>query len=216
MRIYIVEADEAVRATLKQLLEDTDHEVEWYRSGREFVRRSRKLPPGCIIADKNLPDLQTASAECDLLQESMQRHEVILLSGPCDVCDAVAAMRAGVVDFFELPYRRGELLDAVTRSQLRLEERVAEKREDAKNLQLFGNSTKRELSVLRASKDGESSKIAAFKLGLSPRTVEMYRSRILQKLKVPSSPQHSSKRRRPNSSIRRTSGRVLRSSQMRP
>ena len=186
MRIYIVEADESVRATLKQLLEDTDHEVEWYKSGRNFVRKSRKVPPGCIVADKNLPDLQASHAHCELLQECMERHEVILLSGPCDVCDAVAAMRAGVLDFFELPYRRAELLDAITRAQLRLEERVAEKREDAKNLQLFGKLTKRELSVLRASKDGESSKIAAYKLGLSPRTVEMYRSRILQKLKVPS------------------------------
>lgn len=186
MRIYIVEADEAVRATLKKLLEETDYEVEWYKSGRDFVRRSRKLPPGCVIADKNLPDLRASHAECALLQECMERHEVILLSGPCDLCDAVAAMRAGVVDFFELPYRRAELLDAITRAQLRLEERVAEKREDAKNLQLFGKLTNRELSVLRASKDGESSKIAAHKLGLSPRTVEMYRSRILQKLKVPS------------------------------
>ncbi|MFK4004795.1 response regulator transcription factor [Qipengyuania sp. NPDC077563] len=186
MRIYIVEADESVRATLKQLLEDTDHEVEWYKSGRNFVRKSRKVPPGCIVADKNLPDLQASHAQCELLQECKDRHEVILLSRPCDVCDAVAAMRAGVLDFFELPYRRAELLDAITRAQLRLEERVAEKREDAKNLQLFGKLTKRELSVLRASKDGESSKIAAYKLGLSPRTVEMYRSRILQKLKVPS------------------------------
>ncbi|WP_315900231.1 response regulator transcription factor [Qipengyuania aquimaris] len=89
------------------------------------------------------------------------------------------------MDFFELPYRRAELLDALTRANMRLEDRAAKKREAAKNLQLFGRLTDRELAVLRASSQGESSKVAAHKLSLSPRTIEMHRSSILKKLEVP-------------------------------
>ncbi|UOR16694.1 response regulator transcription factor [Qipengyuania aquimaris] len=185
MRVYVVENDDEVRATLRSLLEECGHEIEWYADGREFLHRSGSLPPGCIVVDRNLPGLATLDFDKECVRSCGDRHEVIVLSGPCDVCDAVAAMRAGAVDFFELPYRRAELLDALTRANMRLEERAAKKREAAKNLQLFGRLTDRELAVLRASSQGESSKVAAHKLCLSPRTIEMHRSSILKKLKVP-------------------------------
>ena len=184
MRIYAVEDDSRVRATLSTLLKDSGHDVEWFENGQKFFDQSCTLSPGCIILDKSLPGLETLDVQRRPVRECIDRHEVIIFSGPCDVCEAVAAMRAGAVDFFELPYRRAELLDALTRAQLRLEEKAAKKREAAKNLQLFGRLTDREISVLRASSNGESSKVAAHKLGLSPRTVEMHRSNILQKLGV--------------------------------
>lgn len=185
MRVYVVENDDEVRATLQSLLEACGHEVAWYRDGRDFLHQSGSLSPGCIVLDRNLPGLDTLNFDRECVRTCVDRHEVIVLSGPCDVCDAVAAMRAGAVDFFELPYRRAELLDALTRANMRLEERAAKKREAAKNLQLFGKLTQRELAVLRASGQGESSKVAAHKLCLSPRTVEMHRSSILKKLEVP-------------------------------
>lgn len=178
MRIYVVEDDSHVKTTLSALLKDSDHEVEWFDNGRKFLEQSCTLQPGCIILDKNQPGLDTLDVQQRPVRDCMERHETIIFSGPCDVCEAV--------DFFELPYRRAELLDAITRAQLRLEEKATKTREATKNLQLFGTLTVREMSVLRASGSGESSKVTAHKLGLSPRTVEMHRSNILQKLGVSS------------------------------
>lgn len=183
MRIYIVEDEESVRSSLKLLLDGSEHDIRWYRC-RDFLRMNARLPPGCVILDKSHPRLRGVERQCELVRKCVEQHEIILFSGPCDVCEAVAAMRAGAIDFFELPYRRSELLDAVARAQLRLETRAAEKRKATKKLQLFGQLTERELSILKASRNGESSKVAAHRVGLSPRTVEMHRSRILRKLKV--------------------------------
>ena len=183
MRVYIVEDEEDVRSSLKLLFDGSKYDVRWFRC-RDFLKLSSSLPPGCIILDKDHPRLTGLDRQCQLVRQCVERHEIILFSQPCDVYEAVAAMRAGAIDFFELPYRRTELLDAIARAQLRLEARAAELRESAKKLQLFGKLTEREFSVLNASQNGESSKIAAHRLGLSPRTVEMHRSRILRKLKV--------------------------------
>lgn len=184
MRIYVVEDNEPIRTSLSQLLATRARDVRWFRTGNDFLERADRLDPGCVILDLCLPDLDGLRLQSMLTGNAANKFEIIMISGPCDVCDAVAAMRGGAVDFFEMPYRRSEMLDAITRADLRLQEKAARIRGCAKDRQLFGKLTEREFMVLRASANGESSKLVAHALGLSPRTVEMHRSNILKKLGV--------------------------------
>ena len=184
MRVYIVQGDSETNDLLKQILNLDLHEVHWLNGGDEFLDNVDNLDPGCVILDTCHPDFVGLTSQSKLFAQCTRRHQMVILSGPCDVCDAVAAMRAGAVDFFELPFRRHELLDALVRAELQLQECDVIARNSAEKSLLFGTLTERELSVLRASSNGESSKIAAHTLGLSPRTVEMYRSKIIAKLGV--------------------------------
>lgn len=185
MHIYAIENDRHIQATIAEVIDGTGREVTWFGSERAFFDACEGLMPGCLVIDICALNSHYVDVQARPIRKCLEKFEVIFLSGPCDVCDAVAAMRAGAIDFFELPFRRAEFLDAIARAQIKLEENAAQRREDAKNLQLFGVLTPRELSVLQASSRGESSKIAAHGLGLSPRTVEMHRSRITRKLEVP-------------------------------
>ena len=184
MQIYIVEAEEEEKARICDAFSHRDFEVRWYRTGQRFLDICSDLPSGIVIIDVCLPDFDGLALQHKLWKDCDADHQVILLSGPCDICDVVRAMREGAVDFLEKPFRRAELLDAITRAELIIQDqRQAVERQRMED-ERFMVLSKRERDILQASADGKSTKQVAHVLALSARTVEMHRSNIIRKLGV--------------------------------
>lgn len=181
MYIYIVEQDEREKEHLCEVLAHMHPKVQWYDRGKPFLEVCENLPRGLIILDTCLPDLDGMALLHKLKGDCDNGHEIILLSGPCSVSDAVYAMKEGAVNFFEKPFRQVEMVDAVKEARDRLTQAPSNQLA-GQDLMAIAQLTPRELSVLRASSNGRSAKSVAHSLGLSVRTIEMHRSNIIKKL----------------------------------
>jgi two-component system response regulator FixJ len=156
--------------------------VHTFSTGEAFLAVAAELPPGCVLLDLRLPDLDGLEVQYRL-GELDTDHAVVLLTGFGEVPDAVSAMRAGAVDFLRKPYRRENLLDALSRAGEQIEDNLRQRAERAK-LGAVNTLSERELEVLRALATGKQSKVVAYELGLSIRTIDMHRARIIKRLNV--------------------------------
>ena len=183
MDVYVVDDEPAFQTMVRRMLEAHGHHVQEYSSGTVFLTAAQDLPPGLVLLDLCMPDLDGLAVQARLAEQGSP-HVVVMLTGFGDVPEAVSAMRAGAVDFLTKPCRRGALLDAVDRAEVRLEERKAERAALGRIADLDKLSP-REKEVLQASARGAGSKQVAYQLSLSVRTVEMHRTNIRKKLNVP-------------------------------
>jgi two-component system response regulator FixJ len=179
--IHVVDDDAAVRDSLRFMLEAADLGVRTYDSGAALLERLADLERGCIITDVRMPGMSGLELIARLKQGGSV-HPVIVLTGHADVALAVEAMKAGVVDFIEKPFNDEALLGAVGAALERGEgdsTRAAERAEvEARIARLTG----RERDVFEALVAGDSNKTAALKLGISPRTIEIYRANLMEKM----------------------------------
>jgi two-component system response regulator FixJ len=148
-----------------------------------FISVAGVLSAGCVLLDLCLPDVSGLQVQARL-NEIGAPHAVVLLTGFGDVPDAVAAMRAGALNFLRKPFAPAELEAALADAQKSIEERKAAD-DRADRFAILKTLTPRETDVLAGLAAGKQSKIIAYDLGLSIRTVEMYRGNILKKLGVP-------------------------------
>ena len=179
--VHIVDDDEAVRDSLRLLLYSVGIETVTYGSAADFLARCDCDRPGCLIVDVRMPGM----SGLDLQKELAHRHvplPVIVITAHGDTPMAVGALKAGAFDFIEKPYDDQNLIDSVLHaidrgSRLwRDHERIAKARTDYESL------TAREREVMALVVAGESSKSIAGHLGISPRTVEIHRARIMEKV----------------------------------
>ncbi len=179
--VYVVDDDAAVRESLVFSLEASSIAVVAYESALDLLAHAPTLAPGLIITDVRMPGMTGLELVTRLKQMGLP-HPIIVLTGHADVAMAVEAMKAGVIDFIEKPFDDGALLAAIESARKRLEGdagRQAEREEiEARIAQLTG----RESDVFEAIAAGESNKSAAQKLGISPRTVEIYRANVMEKM----------------------------------
>ena len=179
--VHLVDDDAAVLDSLTFTLSASNFSVGVYSSAQELLARVESLEPGLIITDVRMPGMSGLELVARLKQLGL-RYPVIVLTGHADVAMAVEAMKAGVIDFIEKPFEDAALLNAVERARQQLsgdKDRRAERDNvEARIAQL----TAREKDVFEAVAAGESNKSAAIKLGISPRTVEIYRSNVMEKL----------------------------------
>lgn len=182
MHIHVVDDEPELLASLSLILRREGHDVRTFPTGQAFLAEAADLPPGCVLLDLRLPDLDGLEVQSRLSALDTD-HAVILLTGFGAVPDAVSAMRAGAVDFLSKPYRRENLLDALARAAERIEENARRRAERAK-LGAVHALSEREREVLRALATGKQSKVVAYELGLSIRTIDMHRARILKRLNV--------------------------------
>ena len=182
MHIHIVDDEPELLASLALILRREGHDVQTFSNGDAFLSAAEKLSAGCVLLDLRLPDMDGLEVQCRL-GELDTDHAVVLLTGFGEVPDAVSAMRAGAVDFLRKPYRREKLLDALTRAEERIQDNLRQRAERAK-LGPVHSLSERELEVLRALATGKQSKVVAFELGLSVRTIDMHRARIIKRLGV--------------------------------
>jgi two-component system response regulator FixJ len=181
--VHVVDDDEAVRESLSFMLRSADWDVRAYASGLALLERAAALEPGVIVTDVRMPGM-TGLELVERLKEIGVTHPVIVLTGHADVAMAVDAMKAGVIDFLEKPFDDAALLQAIEAAGRRLGETDSRLADRAEVKTRIAALTGREKEVFDAIAAGESNKSAAQRLGISPRTVEIYRANVMEKLRA--------------------------------
>ena len=181
--VHVIDDDEAVRESIDFLLRSAGLSVQTYDSAASFLDAAPTITAGCIITDVRMPGL----SGIDLLrrlQEMQIGLPVIVITGHGDVPLAVEAMKCGAVDFLEKPFDDDVLLASVRSALNRSEESAAIESERAEIRARIAALTQRERDVLEGLVAGHPNKIIAFKLEISPRTVEIYRANLMTKMKA--------------------------------
>ena len=186
--VFVVDDDEAVRDSLTVMLEAEGLAVEAFPSGRALLEALTPGRAGCVVADVRMPDMDGLELLDRLMARDGGRLRVIIMTGHGDVPMAVRAMKAGAVDFIEKPFAPEVIVGVVRRA---LEARrpapagaaavaaaAAEADEAAARL---ASLTAREAEVLEQLVIGRPNKVIAHELGISARTVEIHRARVMEK-----------------------------------
>jgi two-component system response regulator FixJ len=183
--VHIVDDDSALRESLEFLLGAAGFQTRAYESAADLLARVSELEPGCVLTDVRMPGMNGLELAAKL-RELGVADPVIVLTGHADVPLAVEAMKGGVADFLEKPVR-DEVLIASIRSVLASVAGAAERQaERAELIERLAQLTARERDVFDAIVAGDSNKAAALRLGISPRTVEIYRANVMAKMKAQS------------------------------
>ncbi|MFC3711118.1 response regulator transcription factor [Sphingoaurantiacus capsulatus] len=181
--VYVVDDDDAVRDSARRLLKIVGYEVETFDSANAFMDGVDSLKPGCVIFDINMPGISGLEAQKQL-KERGAAFPVIILTGQGDIGKAVQAMKNGAVEFIEKPYQNEALLNAVEAGFAQLGVRLSEDAANEKAAGVVGRLSPRERQVLQGMLTGLPNKLIGHQLGLSTRTVEVYRSKVMDKLEV--------------------------------
>ena len=179
--VFLIDDDSALHAELVEARDMAGIGVSWYRNAEDFLDAAPSGPSGCVLAEIRLSGMSGLDLHAALLKLDI-RLPVIFLTAHGDVPTAVRAMRAGAFDFLQKPIDSVALLQCL-RAALVIEERrqIAATQQRQLNLKL-DRLTPREREVLTLVVRGRSNKQAAQCLGVSHRTVEVYRCRVMQKL----------------------------------
>jgi two-component system response regulator FixJ len=179
--VYVIDDDDAVRQSLEFLLKTAGVSVRGFESAKAFLDVLPAIKSGCIITDVRMPEI-TGIDLLRHLKESGLDIPVIVITGHGDISLAVEAMKIGAVDFLEKPFD-DDLLLAAVRSALNTEAGAARhKAEIAEIHDKLAALSNRERQVLEGLVAGKANKVIAFDLGISPRTVEIYRANLMTKM----------------------------------
>ncbi len=183
--VHVIDDDESMRDSISFLLASANIEVATYGSAIEFLEALPGISAGCVVTDVRMPEM----SGIDLLKR-LRTHgaylPVIVITGHADVPLAVTAMRLGAVDFLEKPFDDAVLIAAVREALMR---RRDADREQARKADVNGrldSLSARERQVLDGLVAGYPNKAIAFDLGISPRTVEIYRANVMTKMNASS------------------------------
>ncbi len=179
--IYVIDDDEAVRQSIEFLLKTVGITVHSFDSARAFFEVLPGIDHGCVVTDMRMPDI----TGMDILREvSVKKPDlpVIVITGHGDVPLAVEAMKLGAVDFLEKPFDDDLLIGSV-RAALSRDADVAKRKAEVAGInEKLAALSKREREVLEGLVAGKPNKTIAFDLGISPRTVEIYRANLMTKM----------------------------------
>jgi len=183
--VFIVDDDEAVRDSLSWLMESVGLSTETYASADAFLHDYGDDRPGCLILDIRMPGMSGLELQ-SVLKEQGFRLPLIIISGHADVPMAVRALKAGAFDFIEKPFNDQLLLDIVQRAI----EHDRQQRESHAELEEWRarleSLTPREREVLDLVVSGAANKVISSELGVSLKTVEAHRARVMDKLQADS------------------------------
>lgn len=180
--VHVIDDDAAVRDSIAFLLETADLTARTYESALAFLAEVDR-PAGCIVTDVRMPDMNGLDL-ARRLHDDGSVEPVIIITGHADVPLAIEAMRAGVVDFIEKPFEDEVFLAAIHRVLGRASKcssADAERREFGARLKSL---SPRERDVVDGLVKGHANKVIAFDLGISPRTVEVYRANAMTKMQA--------------------------------
>jgi len=185
--VHVVDDDAGLRDSLRLLLEASGLSVATYETATEFFSAATDLAGGCLLTDIRMPGLDGLELQEQLAARPV-RLPVIVMTGHGDVPLAVRAMKAGAVDFLEKPFTDVQLLTAVGRALEQSREARELGRLTAEVSRMIAQLTPREREVLAMLIGGSSTKEIASRLGTSPRTIEVHRGRVFEKLRAGSLP----------------------------
>jgi two-component system response regulator FixJ len=179
--VHIVDDEEPVRNSLAFLLGAAGFAVRTHASATDFLGVAAGISNGCLVTDLRMPDINGV----ELLRELRSRDlmlPAIVVTGHGDVQMAVEAMKNGALDFIEKPFSDEVLIDSIRRAV-----ELASSASDAAAVQSrmqekLSSLSEREIQVLKGVVQGQANKTIAFDLGISPRTVEVYRANLMSKM----------------------------------
>ncbi|MEJ2317634.1 MAG: response regulator FixJ [Gammaproteobacteria bacterium] len=181
--VFIVDDDEAMRNSLRWLIESVGRTVETYESARAFLDNHYPGRSGCLLLDVRMPGMSGLE-----LQSQLESHDirlpVIILTGHGDVGMAVKAMKAGALDFIEKPFDDELLLAAIEKALTEDAEKREERASRAEILARMSQLTKRESQVMEMVTNGKSNKEIAAELNVSAKTVEAHRAHVMEKMQA--------------------------------
>jgi RNA polymerase sigma factor (sigma-70 family) len=179
--VYVVEDDRGVRESLELLLRLRGFMPKGFASGEEFLQFSALQRPACALLDVRLPGIDGLELQ-RLLRQKHPGLPTIVITAHGDVGTARTALRDGAVDFLEKPIDESDLLEAVGLA-LASDQRVVQEARDRQELGArLQRLTPRELEVFERITNGQHNREIAEEFGISPRTVEVHRARIMEKL----------------------------------
>jgi two-component system, LuxR family, response regulator FixJ len=181
--VHIVDDDDSVRRSAAFMLKHAGYEVESHVSGVAFLKEVKNARRGCVLLDVRMPEMDGLEVQQEMVRRGIDMP-VVILTGHGDVGIAVKAMRAGAVNFIEKPYEREVLLGAIDEAYVRLDRGHDKDMKAAEAQVRLASLTGRERDVLNGLVAGNPNKTIAYDLGISPRTVEIYRANMMEKLRV--------------------------------
>jgi two-component system response regulator FixJ len=183
--VHVIDDDEAIRHSLAFLLQTSNLAVKTYSSAKDFLHVAADVKSGCIITDVRMPDIDGIEL-LRRLKALKVAVPVIVVTGHGDVPLAVEAMKIGAIDFLEKPFAEQVMLAAIRSALNRQENESRYQAERAEVESRLATLSNRERDVLRGLVAGRANKQIAFDLGISPRTVEIYRANLMTKMQAAS------------------------------
>lgn len=181
--IFIVDDDPEVRDYLKSLLQSSGYQVQTYECAKTFMEDYHADQPGCLLLDVRMPELSGPGLQEKLVEKGICLP-IIMMTGFGDVSTAVNAMKKGAIDFIEKPIDAPSLLKHVEEA---LEKDTIDRKLNQRKVELqtlFARLTTREKEVMKLVVSGKANKQVASDLGISPKTVEIHRAHVMQKIQV--------------------------------
>jgi two-component system response regulator FixJ len=186
--VYVIDDETEVRLSLSFVLKAFGYSSRPFAAAEDFLAELPALRPGCVIVDVRMPSKDGISTLADM-EAAGVRWPAIVISGHAEVAMAVSAMQHGAIEFLEKPFSEQALLAALGRGFERLAQTTADDEFERSALLRIGKLTPRERLVLEGVMAGLSNKEMAARAGLSTRTVEMHRTRMMRRAGVRSLPQ---------------------------
>jgi two-component system, LuxR family, response regulator FixJ len=183
--VFVVDDDQAMRSSLQWLIESTGMHVETYPSAQAFLDAYYPGRAGCLLLDVRMPGMSGLELQAYLAKRE-HRIPVIIITGHGDVSMAVKAMKNGAVDFIEKPFDDEALIFSIRNALQHDEKQRALRAQRADIAARMAELTPREYEVMSMVTDGKSNKEIATALGVSAKTVEVHRARVMDKMRADS------------------------------
>lgn len=181
--VHVVDDEDVIRRSLGFLLRTAGFAVAKWADGESFLKGADRTAPACVLLDVRMPGMSGLQVQVEMAAKGFN-VPVIVLTGHGDIATAVQAMQAGAIEFLEKPFERERLLQALELGFVRIADRAgARGREQWARTQVAA-LTQREREVLEGLACGYPNKTIAYDLGISSRTVEVYRANAMEKLGV--------------------------------
>ncbi len=181
--VHIVDDDEAVRDSLRLVFYSVGLATETYVSALDFLKRADLGRLGCLVVDVRMPGMSGLELQKELAARDVSLP-VIILTGHGDIPMAVGALKAGASDFIEKPYNEQQLIDSVHHAIRHGDSEWRDRERQAFARSCHQQLSPRERQVLAQLVAGDSNKIIAARLGISPRTVEVHRAGVMAKFQA--------------------------------
>ena len=183
--VFVVDDDEAVRESLRWLVDSVGMAVETYGSAQEFLARVGVDRPGCLVLDVRMPGMSGLELQQELAARKVELP-IIMITGYADVPTAVRALTRGALDFIEKPFSRQLLLDRIRRAVVIDANGRRAQADRADVAARVATLTPREREVMQMVVAGRTNKVMAMNLGICEKTIEVHRAHVMRKMKVES------------------------------
>lgn len=181
--VYIVDNDKTLRESLAWLLEPAGFVVRTFESGEALLEACTPAATGCAVLDIRLPGISGVALQEELVRRGV-RLPVIIITAYADVPLAVRVLKAGALDVLEKPFSDEVLVERIGQAMALDAELRQQAMERQRNAELLNRLTTRERAVFNLVIHGKANKVVAWDLGISEKTVETHRARVMQKLEA--------------------------------